>query len=168
MREAIGGTWITQLVIVFIFLFVAFLTLSMNYSKAFKVKNEVTTIVEKKGGISDDSIQIINNYLNSSGYKEKGVCETGFYGVNITKDKPAWKEVKKGDKTRYNYCIAKVRAVSPNYNKKAYYEVILFFKFNLPVIGDIFTFNVHGQTKDVAYPIDHEYIRMKQNIINEG
>ena len=47
MREVIGGTWLTQLVIVIMFVFVAFLALSMNYSKAFRVKNEVISFVEK-------------------------------------------------------------------------------------------------------------------------
>ena len=51
MRESIGGTWITQLVIVMMFVFVAFLALSVNYSKAFRVKNQMISIIEKYGGV---------------------------------------------------------------------------------------------------------------------
>ena len=64
MREVIGGTWLTQLVIVIMFVFVAFLALSMNYSKAFRVKNEVISFVEKNEGITKNSVELINNYLS--------------------------------------------------------------------------------------------------------
>ena len=41
MKEAMGGTWLTGLVIVFIFLFAGFLAYSISYTKAFRVKNEI-------------------------------------------------------------------------------------------------------------------------------
>ena len=41
MREAIGGTWIFGLVIVFIVLFTSYLALSVNYSKAFKAHRNI-------------------------------------------------------------------------------------------------------------------------------
>ena len=66
MRESIGATWILQLVIIFMLIFVAFLALSVNYTKAYKIKNEVVTIIEKYEGVSskkEGSIEIINNYL---------------------------------------------------------------------------------------------------------
>ena len=47
MRQAIGTTWILQLVIIFMLIFVAFLSLSLNYTKAFKIKNEIITTIEK-------------------------------------------------------------------------------------------------------------------------
>ena len=49
MREAIGGTWIFSIVIVFIVLFTSFLAISVNYSKAFRVKNGIINIIEKTG-----------------------------------------------------------------------------------------------------------------------
>ena len=66
MRQAIGSTWILQLVIVFILIFVAFLALSINYTKAYKIKNELLSIIEKYEGVNsgeNGSISIINNYL---------------------------------------------------------------------------------------------------------
>ena len=47
MRQAIGSTWVLQLVIIFMLIFVAFLALSINYTKAFRVKNELVTMIEK-------------------------------------------------------------------------------------------------------------------------
>ena len=41
MREAIGGTWLFGIVILFIALFSAFLAYSVSYTKAFNTKNEI-------------------------------------------------------------------------------------------------------------------------------
>ena len=47
MKEAMGGTWLTGLVIVFIFLFAGFLAYSISYTKAFRVKNEILNLIER-------------------------------------------------------------------------------------------------------------------------
>ena len=50
MRESIGGTWLVGIVIVFIVIFTSYLALSVNYSKAFKVKNGIIEIIEENEG----------------------------------------------------------------------------------------------------------------------
>lgn len=151
MREVIGGTWLTQLVIVIMFVFVAFLALSMNYSKAFRVKNEVISFVEKNEGITKNSVELINNYLSYSGYGTTGYCEEGSYGVDSLSSKTIEPAIKN---KKYYYCLTKVTSSAKNFKYRAHYKVKLFFKFNLPVIGNIFTFDVAGQSKDVNYPAD--------------
>ena len=165
MRQVTGGTWITQLVIIFIFLFVAFLALSINYSKAYRVKNQTLSIIEKRQGVNDDTIRYINSYLRSSGYNMKGYCGkdlTNVYGVTSLEDSKSAKleNAKKG--VKYFYCIYKKDASSQNFKEKASYGVTLFFKFNLPVMGDIYTFNVDGETKDIIYPRDSSIIKIKK------
>ena len=51
MREAIGGTWLFQIVIVFILLFTGYMCLSINHSKAYNVKSEILEIIERYNGI---------------------------------------------------------------------------------------------------------------------
>ncbi len=154
MREVIGGTWLTQLVIVIMFVFVAFLALSMNYSKAFRVKNEVISFVEKNEGITKNSVELINNYLSYSGYGTAGYCEKGSYGV-ASLSSHTFEYVNSSSKNKkYYYCLTKVTSPAKNFKYRAHYKVKLFFRFNLPVIGNIFTFDVDGQSKDVNYPAD--------------
>lgn len=158
MREAIGGTWLMQLVIIFMLIFVAFLALSLNYTKAFKMKNEVLTIIEKYEGLTngdEGSVAIINNYLKSNGYHTTKACPVGSYGVRSL-DNSVATLVGKNDKNKYYYCVTKFKKneISDKDKKKAYYKVNLFLKFNLPVLGDIFTFEVNGTTGDVAFPAD--------------
>ena len=56
MREAIGATWITGVVLAFIALFSGYLALSINYSKAFKVKDGIVDRLEKHSGPETRSI----------------------------------------------------------------------------------------------------------------
>ncbi len=152
MRQAIGTTWVMQLVIIFMLIFVAFLALTINYTKAFKVKNELVTIVEKYEGIqtkSGGSIELINNYLSYNGYGTMKACETGYYGVDNLND-PTLKEVVKGQK--YYYCIKPISSKSTSTPNREKYKIQIFFKFSLPVIGDIFTFAVEGTTIDITNP----------------
>ena len=51
MREAIGGTWLFNLVIFFVLLFAGYMCLSINYSKAFNVKDKIINEIERNGGI---------------------------------------------------------------------------------------------------------------------
>ena len=163
MRETIGGTWLTQLVIVFMFIFAAFLALSINYSKAFRVKNEVLTIIEKNSGLTENSKEMIGNYLRNSGYTMKGRCSINSYGLTINGINNTKTElINNSNKGRkYHACISKIRSISVNFPNRAYYEVRLFFKFNLPVLGNISTFEVEGQSKDVSYPLDVKNIKPK-------
>ena len=98
MRHTIGGTWLLQLMILFILLFVGFIVLTLNYSRTVKIKNELINMFEKYEGINDSSVELANNYLLYTGYDVEGICvpdgdnETGVYGaldLNTTKLEPA-------------------------------------------------------------------------------
>ena len=156
MRQAIGGTWILQLVISFMLIFVAFLALSVNYSKAFRVKNELVTILEKYEGASSGgtgAVAIMNNYLLYNNYTVLHSCEIGDYGVSSLTETALQKVNDKN--TKYYYCIRKEKKATSNFPNRSRYQVRIFFKFNLPVLGDIFTFTVNGTTNDINIPSDN-------------
>ena len=155
MRDAVGGAWVYGIVMVFTLLFSAFLALALTYAKAYRIKNEMTAIIEKYQGItvtdslSDlGSVSIINNYLKNNGHDTKGHCPEGSYGVTdlnsdvLEKTSPSQK---------YRYCIS--------YEKNTYktctyiFKVRVFYDFNLPLLGQVHKFNVNGQTNElyIAY-----------------
>ena len=45
MKNAISNVWLLGMVILFILLFSGYLAVSISYSKVFKIKNEVLTII---------------------------------------------------------------------------------------------------------------------------
>lgn len=143
MRQTIGGTWLLQLMILFILLFVGFIILTLNYSKTIKTKNEVISMVEKYEGLNEQSISLVNNYLLSSGYSVTGVCTSedkkGIYGA-FDLNSSELEEARVGEK--YYYCLKKYKGANTSY----YYQVTLFYKFNLPIIGDTSRFTIKGTT----------------------
>ncbi len=155
MRQAIGTTWILQLVIIFMLIFVAFLALTINYTKAFKIKNELVSMIEKYEGIGDGgstgAMRIIDNYLIYNNYTVQGACEEGKeYGVTNLSNH-TMESARKGRK--YYYCVRKINTSKVSTPNRSKYGVRIFFHFSLPVIGDLFTFSVEGTTIDITNPI---------------
>ena len=50
MRDAIGGVFSLQIILVFVILINGYLAYSVNYTRAFRVKNEIINIVEESEG----------------------------------------------------------------------------------------------------------------------
>lgn len=156
MRQAIGSTWILQLVIIFMLIFISFLSLSISFTKAFKTKNELVTIVEKYEGVSESqngALTIINNYLLYNGYSTFGNCDDGDYGASSL-DNPALEKVTSTNiNTKYLYCVRKLDTSTDSLKHRAQYRIRIFYKFSLPIIGNIYTFSVNGTTIDITHSI---------------
>ncbi len=153
MRESIGGTWLLQLVIVFMLIFVGFLALTINYTKVFKLKNEMLTMIEKYEGVKDESLKIINNYLKANNYGTMHKCDPNIneYGMASLDNT----ELEKVDSNKkYFYCIGKESTKSPHLGNRSKYHVKLFLRFNLPIVGDLITFTISGSSINVNNPRD--------------
>lgn len=190
MKKSISNFWLLSLVIVFIFIFSAYLIITLNYAKAFKVKNEVLSIIEKKKGISSNStissvtsrfsgvgnvkvpksaLGVINVYLNASGYKVKGNCYLNdggqWYGIKELVDNSgdpviSYEKITTSNRNKkYYYCFSKrmnICSEGCNVSNSAipyFYNVLLFYKMELPVLGDLFTFRVKGTTDEIFYDV---------------
>ena len=64
MRDAFGGVFTMNLLLVFIFIYVAVTAVSLNYAKAFKVKNAVIDFVE------ENAINDLDEYFGFLGTKD--------------------------------------------------------------------------------------------------
>lgn len=96
MKASVSSVWLVGLIIVFLMVFSAYIIITVDYSKSFKLKNEVLTIVEKNKGMTLYSgaqtqtvpstitggsvlthvgaIKTINAFLAASHYTAKGPC----------------------------------------------------------------------------------------------
>ncbi len=156
MREAIGGSWMLGIVVVFIMLFTAYLAVSINYTKAFKVKNRIINLIEENegfstntsagnggmAGVSDDELKRssktedkIYAYLKEVGYATTQIqdnqCPSGF------------------SKRDGGYCVRRVCD-----GNGSYYKVRTFIKFEIPIFWKTFTIPVSGETKTLYFTID--------------
>lgn len=153
MREAIGGTWLFGLVITFIVFFASFLAVSINYSKAFHVKNNVVDLISKYEGNNCKARNKISEYLRTSGALVTGKCPSDYDGYNLAGEKV--------DNGKAYYCVSSDSTDSSTFMSKQFYRVIVFYKIDLPMLGNIATFKIKGETETIIYPKDDK-------ISNEG
>lgn len=145
MKEAIGGVFSLEFIIVFLLLLNGYLAFNVNYTKAFRVKNEIRSIIQKNEGLTESAMDDIGNYMQKTNYHQntqfndwctkKGyyVCDTGVGKFCM--------EVASSDKygTRDGKNIA------------AYYTVYTFVDINIPVLNNLLPalgglFVVSGET----------------------
>ena len=171
MRQSISSVWLFGIVFAFILMFAGYLAVSIKYSEAFKIKNDMLWIIETHNGLGWNSDKIestfhkgkmlvghfgglngTNAYLQGAHYNAKGYCPTDrgsdWYGVkSLSYEK---KEVERANKnTKYYWCFKKNKV-----NGGSYYSIRVFYKFNLPVIGDIITFSIDGTSVPVTIAKD--------------
>lgn len=151
MKQSTTTSTLFKAILAFTILFAAFLALAINYNRAYKVKNETISILEKYEGISNKSLSIINNYLEKGNYNAKGNCKSGEYGVdNLDSQKY---ELAKSNKKYYYclnyYCKNKGCKISTTNSNEIFYNVTIFFKFNLPYMENLMTFKITGDTKAI-------------------
>ncbi len=138
MKTVSESTWTFQMIIFFILIFACFLTLVISYNKAYTIKNRMLNMIEKYEGVTPTSAEFINDFIYNKGYTNTGKCPESWMGaINLEGDF----EVSKNN-TKYFYCFK--RSVR---NNQDYYDVKVFFRFNLPVIGNIANYEIDGTTK---------------------
>lgn len=64
MRDAFGGVFMIQLMMVFLVIYICFLAVGYNYAKAFRTKNVIVDYIERYEGYNNRSRKAINNYLD--------------------------------------------------------------------------------------------------------
>ena len=154
MREWIGGAWLVGIVITFVVLFTSYLALSVNYSKAFKVKNEIISLIEENEGLTDKTQEKIVKYLNSTGYYVYGPCgkiDEDYLDGAVNGKLTGYE--KQGNADKYKYCVYERSVEGDTLNRK-YYRVTVFFKFDIPILDNMFTFPVTGESKAVYFAKD--------------
>lgn len=160
MREAIGGTWLFNLVIFFVLLFAGYMCLSINYSKAFGVKDKIINELERNGGVlnfgnsesRDLSLNAISSYMQEVGYRATGKCEMDIYEYGCSREGKCNKLG--NENTNYAFCLKEVKA-DDTYTKAqsgefvyiSYYKVKVFYQLDLPILRSVFQFNIKGDTK---------------------
>ena len=159
MRHSISGTWVFQLVLIFTLIFASYIALTINYSKSFRVKNEVLSIIEKNEGFTENGVKLINNYLSQSGYKTMGACklqsDVVVFGANDIDPNVSMGSIEAAQPgKKYYYCFSKYTGYHTYFTTRAYYKITMFFKFDLPVLGQLMAFDVDGQTSEIDATYD--------------
>lgn len=169
MRESIGGTALFQIAIVFLLLFTGVMCITINHSKAFGVKDEIVQMIQNNAvaygssdKLSNELIGEITSYINESGYRSTNSCPNGDDDGNYIGYTREGKETTGSDAS---ICIRAVDVASSydgHMRKKCsddcdyvtgdmpamyYYDIILFYQIDAPILDNIFNFTVKSSTK---------------------
>ena len=143
MKSAIGNAFIMNFIIIFTVIFIGLFVTSLSYTKAMKVKNKITDIIEVHNGFDDDTKGEIEAYLKEAGYKiSKGDKSKCTY-----KNSPNGMEVvyPKNNASNYDYCVFKFEN-----DNGTYYGVKTYMYLDIPVIGDVVKIGIYGETKTLG------------------
>ena len=160
MKGAIGNALIMNIVITFVFLFFSLLIGSMAYSKAYKTKNYLMNLIddEERAGNHD-----FYEYNKIDKWDEKANAFLGKIGYPISNKaggsctvKNHYNAVIINKQGRYDYCIYKRTIIFDIFNdpvvlRKYDYLVLVYMKFDFPIVGELIKIPITGETK--AYSI---------------
>jgi hypothetical protein len=140
--------------------------LTINHSKAFGVKDDLIHYIEENEGIDVTSNSLDSEFsdiIKKAGYFTTGKCEdkddNGYDFIGYTRDGA---RIAAGSAARdAAVCIKQVKINPQDYlnsnlgdtyvpeeeEKGCYYEVEVFYRLDIPVIGTATNYNVKGQTK---------------------
>lgn len=145
MRESLGGSLLLNLVIIFAGLVIVFFISILSYSKAYRVKNRIIEIIEKYEDYNGSVVNELNSDLKNAGYSAASASRCD----SIKEDLVSGSNAKYDEKLEgnlnsygYNYCVFK-----NDVSNGKYYVVVTFIHFEVPIIGDVLTFPVYGETK---------------------
>ena len=158
MRESIGGTALFQITIIFLLLFTGVMCITINHSKAFAVKDKILDIIQNSAVITgsdnkldDEIITDITNYINESGYRITNKCPSDYTGYTRNGYETTGKDA--------SICVRAVnvsKGIDNSTKNKVgdgdmpnmyYYDIILFYQIDAPIISDVFNFSIKSSTK---------------------
>lgn len=136
MKEALGNTFIVNIVILFVVVFMFLFVGSMSYTKAYKIKNKIINFIEDSGTYDATTIDNINTTLKQMGYRVvSGVPKCNDRGGTLLTT----------DANNYRYCIVEFES-----SKGIYYGVTTYMYFDFPIINSLLEFPVYGETKVIG------------------
>ncbi len=136
MRDAISGAMTLQIIVIFMIIINCYLAFSVNYTKAFRVKNEIRSIIEKNEGFTCSAKDQINDLMLKNNYKMNSKFETWCTNNGY--------QVARLDAGSFCYKYSKVDVTGTSNDnslyKGAYYTVATFVNVDLPLVNNVLPF----------------------------
>ncbi len=161
MRESIGGAWLVTIVVLFIVLFSSYLAVSINYTKAFKVKNFIINTIEQHEGFDKYNVIKDSNTATESELKADTSTQgailaylksTGYYTSELSGETAMRRRCNSDSENNVDsyydggYCVKKICT-----SMGTYYKVTTFIKFQVPIIQSSILIDISGETKPIFF-----------------
>ena len=159
MRDAIGQVFTLQIILVFVFLINGYMAYSVNYTRAFRVKNQIVNIIEQyEGPYNDEGLAKIRSYINKAAYKAPQTLINDFKVNYCTKNKNdfASTDNKCEVECQDGWCYIEHNVSIDEADGERtgrYYSIVTFVNIDIPVINKIVGLgdflSVSGETKTI-------------------
>ncbi len=153
MREAFGGIFSVEFLLVFLAILISIVAIIMNYAKVFRVKNQLVDYIEQYQGYTDTVNNKVEYYLDHMNYhvrlgnRDKQNASGFSVSSTVTSNRTSLREnVTYCESNNYGYCITKAKN-----NKGNYYIVTVFLSFDFNLFNLHFNIPVRGETRTVMY-----------------
>lgn len=150
MNESLGRIPVLVVIMIFIVAISGYIAFTVNYSKAFKAKSEITTLIyQNKNNIDEELIGKIANRLKSVQYS----ADDQYVNKNCDGSENGYKAV-----GSQGWCYKIVTTANENeecsVHDKKYVKIKTFISIDVPVLKNVFSnlslFIVEGSTKTTS------------------
>ncbi len=138
MKEAVGGTFMIYVLLIFLAVYITFVAVALNYAKAFRVKNSVIDIIEQNEGMTDDELNDINKSGDTITKIEDRLKDYNYYVTLSNSYLDKYNDYTCFDR---GYCISKMG------DDREYYRVVTFVQLSIPFIDFNITIPIRGETR---------------------
>ena len=131
MRDAIGQVFALQVILIFVMLINGYMAYSVNYARAFRVKNHIVNIIEQYEGVNNQyALEEIEDYVAKMNYDVDNQQLAKFYNDNpgaVCSFATGW------------CCVPhEVSSTGADEDKNGvYYTVVTFVSIDIPVVKNI-------------------------------
>ena len=150
MRDAIGQVFVLQIILVFVLLINGYMAYSVNYTRAFRVKNQIVNIIEQYEGPTDEAMAKIGSYVDGMTYRVPQTLINNFRNRYASNSDDG--EVSCQDGWCYIAHNVKTTGGDGELNG-TYYSVITFVNIDIPVINNLIGLgdflSVSGETRTI-------------------
>lgn len=131
MRDAIGQVFALQVILIFVLLINGYMAYSVNYTRAFRVKNQIVNIIEQyEGPDNEEAIAKINAYIDNMSYDVDNRQMNQFLNNNQGASCPGY--------TGWCYVPHTVSSTGADEDRNGvYYTVVTFVNIDIPVINNL-------------------------------
>ena len=150
MRDAIGQVFALQVILIFVLLINGYMAYSVNYTRAFRVKNQIVNIIEQYEGPTDDAMAKIGSYVDGMTYRVPQTLINSFRNRYASNNGDG--EVSCQDGWCYIAHDVKTTGGDGEMNG-TYYSVVTFVNIDIPVINNLIGLgdflSVSGETRTI-------------------
>lgn len=151
MKEAIGQWYALQIILIFVLLINGYMAYSVNYARAFRVKNQIVDIIEEyEGPDNEEAISKINEIIKQMTYEVPQSLVDNFRSRYQSNNEEIEPECNNG----WCYIEHDVSINEADGERKGkYYSIVTFVNIDIPVINNIIGLgdflSVYGETRTI-------------------